>query len=149
MFRSVHRVLGALAAAILLTDAFGMAPGASLADTLTALQGDATWSGPLIGVDLGQAMLPPVFGDAELRVELVSMDGTAVFDDLTVHADGVSSAFRAPRLRYAIDVTENAFSDENGHVRGSFFGPAHEEMAGVLDDRTATVNLLAGFGGRR
>ena len=27
--------------------------------------------------------------------------------------------------------------------------PTHEEMAGVLDDRTASVNVLASFGGQR
>ena len=130
-------------------DAFGMAPAASLADANTPLQGGIAWSGSLIGVDLGRAMLPPVFGDAELRVELSTLQGTARFDDLTVHVGGVSTGFRTPLLEYAIGVTGNSFSDSNGHVRGSFFGPAHEEMAGVLDDRTATVNLLAGFGGRR
>ena len=130
-------------------DAFGISPNASLADANTPLQGGITWSGSLIGVDLGQAMLPPVFGDAELQVELSTLQGTAVFDELTVHVDGASSAFRAARLEYDIGVTGNAFSDANGHVRGGFYGPSHEEMAGVLDDRTADVNLLAGFGGRR
>ena len=130
-------------------DAFGMAPGASLADANAPLQGGITWSGSLIGVDLGRAMLPPVFGDAELQVELATLQGTASFDDLTVHVDGVSSAFRAPHLGYAINVTGNSFSDANGYVRGGFFGPAHEEMAGVLDDRTAAVKLIAGFGGQQ
>ena len=130
-------------------DAFGLAPAASLADAYTPLQGGITWSGSLIGVDLGQAMLPPVFGDAELRVELSTLQGTASFDDLTVHVDGVSRAFRAPRLEYDISVAGNAFSNEDGRVLGGFYGPAHEEMAGVLDDRTSDVNLLAGFGGKR
>ena len=129
-------------------DAFGMAPGGSLAANM-ALQGAVTWSGSLIGVDLGQAMLPPVFGDAELEVELSTLRGTASFDDLTVHVGGVPSDFRARELEYDIGVAGNAFSDEDGHVRGGFFGPAHQEMAGVLDDRTADVNLIAGFGGRR
>ena len=129
-------------------DAFGMAPSASLAGN-TSLQGDVTWLGSLIGVDLGQAMLPPVFGDAALRVDLSNLQGTASFDDLTVQVDGVSSAFRTPRLEYGIGVAGNAFSDEDGRVLGGFYGPAHEEMAGVLDDRSATVNLLAGFGGTR
>ena len=129
-------------------DAFGTAPGVALGEQ-TLLRGNVTWSGSLIGVDLGQAMLPPVFGDAELSVELSSLKGTAAFDELEVHVDGVSSDFRASTLEYAIDVTGNAFSDENGNVRGDFFGPAHEEMAGVLDDRTQEVNLLAGFGGKR
>ena len=130
-------------------DAFGEPPGAGLAEANTPLQGGITWSGSLIGVDLGQAMLPPVFGDAELQVQLSTLQGTALFDELTVHVDGASSAFRAPRLAYDIGVAGNAFSDADGRVLGRFYGPAHEEMAGVLDDRTATVNLLAGFGGNR
>ena len=129
-------------------DAFGIAPSASLAGN-TSLQGDVTWSGSLIGVDLGQDMLPPVFGDATLRVDLSNLQGTASFDDLTVHVDGVSSAFRTPRLEYGIGVAGNAFSDEDGRVLGGFYGPAHEEMAGVLNDRSSTVNLRAGFGGTR
>ena len=113
------------------------------------MQGNVTWSGSLIGVDLGQAMLPPVFGAAEISVDLSSLDGTALFDDLKVYADGVSSDFRVSSREYAIDVAGNSFSDGDGRVHGGFFGPAHEEMAGVLDDRTPEVNLLAGFGGTR
>ena len=130
-------------------DAFGMPPSSTLADAATSLQGGATWSGSLIGVDLGRPMLPPVFGDAELRVELSSLRGTALFDDLTVFVDDTASAFRASSLEYAIEVAGNAFSDRDGVVRGGFFGPAHEEMAGVLDDRAPDVDLLAGFGGER
>lgn len=130
-------------------DAFGMASSATLAETHAPMQGSLTWSGSLIGVDLGRRMLPPVFGDAEIRVELSSLQGTATFSDLTVHVGGVSSAFRAPRLEYDIGVDGNVFSDEDGHVLGELFGPAHEEMAGVLHERTADVNLLAGFGGKR
>ena len=130
-------------------DAFGVAPTASFEEVHTSMQGGVSWSGSLIGVDLGQSMLPPVFGDAELRVDLSSLRGTAVFDDLQVIVDGESAAFREPLLEYAIAVTGNYFSDQNGHVRGEFFGPAHEEMAGVLDDRAASVNLLASFGGKR
>ena len=130
-------------------DAFGLAPPASLSDVHAAMQGSISWLGSLIGIDLGQTMLPPVFGNAELRIELSTLEGTAEFDDLMVSVDGKSSAFRAPQLEYAIAVTGNSFSDEDGHVQGAFFGPAHEEMAGVLDDRTDSVNLLAGFGGKR
>ena len=150
--RTIHyeggRIIDATDTLRAAADAFGMVPGGSLAAN-TALQGKVTWSGSLIGVDLGQAMLPPVFGDAELAVELSTLRGTASFDDLTVHVDGMSSDFRALELRYDIGVAGNAFSDEDGHVRGGFFGPAHQEMAGVLDDRAADVNLIAGFGGKR
>ncbi len=130
-------------------DAFGMTPSTDLADAHAPLQGGITWSGSLIGVDLERPMLPPVLGDAELQVELSTLQGTAMFDNLTVHIDGASSAFRSTRLEYAIGVSGNSFSDDDGRIRGGFFGPAHEEMAGVLHDRTAGVNLLGGFGGKR
>ncbi len=127
-------------------DAFGSAPTTPLTDSI---QGTATWSGSLLGVDIGQPMLPPVFGNAELNVDLATLRGSAQFRDLTVHVDSVSTAFRAPELQYSINVNGNTFSDAAGHVQGGFFGPNHEEMAGVLDDRAAAVSLLAGFGGRR
>ena len=94
---------------------------------------------------------PPVAGDAELRVHLETLDGTAGFDNLTVHTDGAQQPFRAPSLEYSIAIADNAFSfsNANARVQGGFFGPAHEEMAGVLEDRSPEVNLLAGFGGTR
>ena len=130
-------------------DAFGLAPAfPGLAQNPT-LTGTVTWSGSLLGVDLGQDMLPPVFGDAELQVDLSTLDGTARFDNLTVFVENVPASFRRPSLEYAIDVTGNSFSDADSRLNGSFFGPAHEEMAGVLDDRAPAVNLLAAFGGKR
>lgn len=131
-------------------DAFGMAPSMTLAELHTPQSlGSATWTGSLIGVDLGSANLPPVFGDAELGVDLATLDGTAQFDNLTVHDDGEAVDFRSPSLMYDIEVTENSFADADGHVAGSFFGPAHEEMAGILNDQSSGVELLAGFGGTR
>ncbi len=129
-------------------DAFGVAPGANLAQN-PALKETVSWSGSLLGVDLGQAMLPPVFGDAELQVTLSNLNGTARFDNLRVFVENKPTPFRAPSLAYAIQVTGNAFSDTDNRINGGFFGPAHEEMAGVLDDRTPRVNLLGGFGGKR
>ena len=79
--------------------------------------------------------------------ELADLAGSARFDHLAVDVDGAQSPFRVPSLEYPVEISENAFSDEDGRVRGGFFGPAHEEMAGVLDDRD--VRLLAGFGGKR
>ena len=131
-------------------DAFGIAPGMSLAELRSSSTlGRVTWNGSLIGIDLGSAKLPPVFGDAQLGVDLDTLAGTANFDNLAVHADGEASPFRAPHLEYPIEVTGNSFSDSESRVAGSFFGPAHEEMAGVINDRAPAVNLLAGFGGTR
>ena len=129
-------------------DAFGIVTAANLADN-AVLNGTATWSGSLLGADLAQPMLPPVVGDAQLQVQLSNLAGTARFDDLTVYIENQPAPFRASSLEYAVNVNGNVFSDAGGHVRGSFYGQAHEEMAGVLDDRSPSVNLLAGFGGRR
>ena len=130
-------------------DAFGIVPNTDFAVANLGVTGSVSWSGSLLGVDLGPRMLPPVFGDAELNVNLSDLSGTARFHNMTVVVDGTSSAFRSPDLEYGINVTGNTFTDEDGHVGGGFFGPAHEEMAGVLHDTTSDVNLLAGFGGTR
>ena len=131
-------------------DAFGMAPGATLAESRSPLEGSVTWVGSLLGVDLGRGtMLPPVYGDAELEVDLATLDGAARFDALTILLEGAETPFRSPSLEYAVSVDGNSFADEAGRVNGGFFGPGHEEMAGVLDDRDPNVNLLAGFGGTR
>ena len=129
-------------------DAFGIAPAASLTDE-HGPQGSVTWSGSLIGVDLGSPRLAPVFGDAEVTVDLSSLGGTAEFDNLTVVNDGQAGAFRMSTLNYVIEVTGNTFSDSGGRIEGGFFGPAHEEMAGVLRDEAPNINLLGGFGGKR
>ena len=131
-------------------DAFGIAPSMDLVELHSSDSlGNATWTGSLIGVDLGSANLSPVFGDAELGVDLATLDGTAQFDNLTAYTDGEAVGFRSPDLTYDIEVTGNSFSDADGHLAGSFFGPSHEEMAGILNDRTPAVDLLAGFGGTR
>lgn len=88
-----------------------------------------TWVGSLLGVDLGQAMLPPVVGDAQLAVNLSTLDGEANFSNLKVAVDGVSSDFRTPTLSYTVSVTDQGFEDAKGRLQGNFFGPAHEEMA--------------------
>ena len=129
-------------------DAFGIAPAISLADN-SVLSGTATWSGSLLGADLGQPMLPPVFGDAQLEVDLTTLDGSARFNNLTVYVENERAPFRAPNISYAIEAAGNSFSDAHNRLSGGFYGPAHEEMAGVLDDRSPNVNLVAGFGGRR
>ena len=129
-------------------DAFGMTPDTTLNESLASmLQGTVSWSGSLIGVDIGSRKLPPVFGDAQLDVDLSNLEGSARFENLKVVVDGQSDVFGVGQLDYDIAVTGNSFSDSESRVAGGFFGPAHEEMAGVLHDPTA--NLLGGFGGIR
>ena len=95
------------------------------------------------------AALAPVVGRAALRVDLSTVEGHTTFNNLRVGTPDATAAFRCSSLSYAIDVQDNIFADAAGRVRGGFFGPAHEEMADTLDDRTPGVELLAGFGGSR
>ncbi len=130
-------------------DAFGTAPDTSFADAHAGTAGSVTWNGALLGVDIGRTMLPPVFGDASLTVDLADLDGTVTFSGLTTAVGGELHDFRQTRLEYDVVVTANGFADTGGAVHGAFHGPGHEEMAGLLDDRSSTVNLIGGFGGTR
>ena len=132
-------------------DAFGVMPDSTLDDASSArgLSGSVSWTGLLLGADIASGMAAPVTGDAMLSVDLETFDGTAAFDNLTVHEHGQTGAFRSPSLEYAIRVDGNRFEDADARIHGGFYGPDHDEMAGVLDDRRASVNLLAGFGGTR
>ena len=44
-------------------------------------------------------------------------------------------------------VEANGFTDADGKVAGGFYGPNHEEAAGVLDDKAEKI--LGAFGGMR
>ena len=132
-------------------DAFGVLPDSTLADSVAAqtLTGSATWRGVLLGVDVATDALSFVSGDATLNVGLDSLDGTAAFNNLMAHKDGRTSAFRISHVEYSITVDGNRFEDANQRIDGGFYGPNHNEMAGVLNDNRSTVNLIAGFGGTR
>ena len=71
--------------------------------------------------------------------------GTARFDELMSAIDEDLHPLRVPSLTYGITVVDNDFADASGVLSGGFFGPAHDEMAGTIDDPQR--NLLAGFGG--
>ncbi|MYD93242.1 MAG: transferrin-binding protein-like solute binding protein [Chloroflexi bacterium] len=130
-------------------DAFGMAPGTEFATAYAGMTGSATWEGSLLGVDIRQAMLPPVFGDAAMTVDLADLDGTVAFSNLMTAVDGNVRGFRQSDLEYDVTVTGNGFADANGVIDGAFYGPGHDEMAGIVDDRSSSVGLIGGFGGVR
>ena len=125
-------------------DAFGIAPDANFgeADPPAGLQA-IVWSGTLIGVDMGHEGLPPVVGNARIRVERSTLRGTVQVHDLRVVADGKSSPFRTRDLRYDISLAGNDFADAGGRLAGSLFGPGHEEMAATVHDARSGVQLLA------
>ena len=144
----IERVLNAgtdrLRAAV---HAFGADSATSLADN-QALTGSAIWNGSLLGVDIRDDALPPVFGGAQLEIALDTLEGSARFNNLkTGRRDGATVPFRSPSLEYEGIVAGNTFSDGQQRVSAGFFGPEHDEMAGVVND--PAVGLLAGFGGVR
>ena len=127
-------------------DAFGSLTSKSLIANST-LDGTVVWSGSLLGIDRGKATSPPVVGDAELYVDLASLRGVVRILGLATIGDGTPSA--GVSLEYVIKVSGNSFSDSQGHVHGSFYGPGHEEVVVEIDDGTDGGNLLAVFGGKR
>lgn len=75
-----------------------------------------------------------------------TLPGMPLIDEMGLFPD------MGPYEQY-LDVEAGTFNGPNAMAvnggQGSFHGPGHEEMAGVLDDRSAGVNLIAGFGGTR
>ena len=111
------------------------------------LQGTVRYAGGLLGAATGRTGLPPVTGAARLAVNLGSLDGTAGFTSLEVHADGTPESFAGGSLHYRFDVSDNAIlgSETGSTLRAGFYGPNHQDVAGTLHD--PDVGLLAGFGG--
>ena len=115
---------------------------------------DLRWEGSTIGVDVGDNRMLPVTGDAALDVTLTATEvtGTATLDRLVRHESGAAQVFRESTLSYPleIDPQANTFVADRPnayHLRGGFYGPAHDEMAGIVNDEEA--RLLASFGGRQ
>lgn len=115
---------------------------------------DLRWEGSTIGVDVGDNRMLPVTGDAALDVTLTATEvtGTATLDRLVRHESGGAQAFREPTLSYPLEIDPhaNTFGADRPnahHLRGGFYGPAHDEMAGIVNDEAA--ELLASFGGRQ
>ena len=111
--------------------------------------GTLTWKGSLLAADL--AKYSPVFGNARVTLSADDLDGTVEFTDLRTVQDVKGRArlvgWRRAALAYGVAVGENEFSDANETVRGGFYGPNHEEIAGILSDDAE--NIRGAFGGTR
>ena len=129
-------------------DAFGYRSAGSLTDS-EPLAGTVRYSGGLIGAAVGYQGLPPVRGDADLAIDLADMSGTASFTSLWMLQDGRRYWFGDGSLHYPIAVADNriAGGGAGATLAADFYGPAHEEVAGTLDDYE--VGLLASFGAVR
>lgn len=137
--------------------ASGPTPSTNLEDS--PLSGTITWNGELIGfrpgyhLELGQPF-STVTGDAEIGVELSTLEGHAHFDDLKSHGTtipgtgGVTRRWGDGDLEYDIEVRGNTFRQiggDEGMVTGIFTGEEHEGAAGTLE----RDDLSAAFGATR
>ena len=129
-------------------DTFGTPSVGDLLQSFPAadLQGTARYAGGLLGAALDLAGLPPVTGSSSLAVDLGTLDGTASFTSLAVHADGGSEPFAGGALHYAFALDGNAIvgTDASSTLLADFHGPRHEDVAGTLHD--PDIGLLASFG---
>ena len=118
----------------------------SSSNAATGLAGTARYAGGLIGTALDHTGLPPVTGDASLTLDLGALDGTASFTSLLVYPDGLPETFASGTLHYPLELSDNAVvgTEIGSTLRADFYGPGHEDVAGVLHDPRA--GLLASFG---
>ena len=127
-------------------EAYGTSTEADFASVHT---GTLTWSGSLLATDL--TSFAPVFGRAEIVLSADTLGGTTQFTHLQTVRDVNGQAqllgWRKSSLEYGVRVTGDGFKDADEKVVGGFFGPTHEEVAGVLDD--GVEKILGAFGGTR
>ena len=127
-------------------DVFG---NPSAADFARAHTGTLTWRGSLLASDM--ARFAPVFGEAEIVLSADTLAGAVRFTNLQTAVDVEAQArltgWRKSSLAYDVTVEANGFTDADGKVAGGFYGPDHEEAAGVLNDRAEKI--LGAFGGTR
>ena len=129
----------------------GTEPSSALDDN-DRLSGSATWNGGLLGFT---PALEAVGGNAELSIDLGTMDGRADFTELQSWAAGATpgmlgtgSQWNAGSLGYTIAVGGNylrSTGGDDGTVNGQFYGAGHEGVAGSLE----RDDLTAAFGARR
>ena len=130
-------------------DAFGYLSTGNfrLSHSAKGLNGTVSYAGGLLGAALDYTGLPPATGDATLSVNLATLDGTASFTSLKVYPEGTPQAFTDGSLYYSIELSANTIvgTDPDVTFQADFYGPKHEDIAGVLHDPRA--GLLASFGG--
>ena len=131
--------------------AYGLRPSTMLANN-RSLSGSATWEGTLLGLT---PSAEAVAGDAEIGVNLATMQGTADFTALESWAArsapgeaGTGTQWLDGDLGYTISVRGNTFRQTGGDagiLTGIFTGRSHEGATGTLE----RSDLTAAFGASR
>ena len=129
----------------------GAEPSTALEDN-SRLSGTTTWNGGLLGFTPD---LEVVGGNAELSVDLSTMNGRAEFTELQSWAAGAvpgelgtGSQWNTGHLGYTITIAGNYLrttGGDGGTVNGQFYGAGHEGVAGSLERE----DLTAAFGAAR
>ena len=129
----------------------GIIPETDLADN-RALSGSATWTGELLGFTPD---LRGVRGNAEIGVNLATLNGTADFTDLQSWATGqapgeigTGEQWNTGSLNYTLQMSGNflrSTGGANGVLIGQFYGSSHEGVAGSIE----RSDLTAAFGAMR
>ena len=129
-------------------DAFGYRSAGDLGKSypMDGSMGKVSYVGGLIGAAIDMDGIPPVSGDANLAIDLDSLDGTASFTSLEVYSDGTPETFAGGALHYPLAIASNTIRGTDAHstLTADFYGPGHEDVAGTLHDPRA--GLLASFG---
>ena len=126
----------------------GPEPSRPLAES--GLRGSATWEGVLLGFT---PELETVAGDAEIRVNLVTLTGNADFTELQQWPEledpgGMGTRWNTGSLGYTIAVGGNylrSTGGDDGTVSGQFYGTGHQGVAGSVERE----DLTAAFGALR
>lgn len=119
----------------------GTEPTRALADN-RALRGTATWNGALLGRTIAEET---VQGDAEISVNLATMNGRADFTGLEIEN---GFPWNTGSLGYTITVGANHFRSTGGDagtVNGQFYGANHQGVGGSVE----RADLTAAFGATR
>ena len=109
------------------------------ADT-NPVSGSATWTGTMMGKDHSDTLGNDVFGDARIVVNFADLNLNVLFSNIV----GRTTNETFEDMNWPGLMMENGrFSGEG--IQGQFFGPNHEEAAGVFN----ASNILGAFGTTR
>ena len=129
--------------------AIGDEPDVSLADS--PLRGSLKWRGTFVGLT---PIAASVAGDAEIEIDVSTLQGNAAFENLETWAPGERAiAFTGEQwndgdLNYRIEVLGNTFREtggDDGTLTGIFVGRNHQGAAGTLE----RDDITGAFGAER
>lgn len=120
---------------------FGNASGTNPSGT-----GRSVWNGVFIGINRASSSHAgaPVHGDVTIDIDDLANPDV----DFTISSVGRINDMATSRVSYNYNdmpLRNGIFEEENGQVKGSFYGDNHEEVGGFLQD----INHFGAFGATR